>query len=153
MGGFRAVAAYVARADRIRELAEQRGIEPTAEGLAEAAGLSVRVTRAVLSGHPISNRTWQALARLFGPADGLFVEVGLPKVEQEEAARAAALARFREKLAQLPPETADAIRARAALNSAVELRIARDEARAGGAGAKHAAEFMRGKASSEQRVQ
>jgi hypothetical protein len=141
----------VASADRIRQLATDKKIEPTAEGIAEAAGLSVRVTRGVLAGHPVSNRTWQALVRLFGPDDGLFAEAGRPKVEQEDAAREAALAAFREKLAQLPPEDADAIRARAALNASVELRIARDEARASGAGAKHVAEFMRGQ-SSERRV-
>jgi hypothetical protein len=134
------------------QLAEDRGIEPTPEGLAEAAGLSVRVMRGVLRGNPISNRTWQALARLFGPADGLFAEAGPPKVEREEAARVAALAAFAEKLAQLPPETRDQIKARAALDAAVDLRIIRDEARAEGAGAKHAAEFMRGQARRDQRV-
>ena len=51
------MASYVAQTERMVQLAKDRGIEPTAEGLAEATGLSVRVMRGVLAGPPISNRT------------------------------------------------------------------------------------------------
>jgi hypothetical protein len=137
------VASYVAQTERMLQLAKDRGIEPTAEGIATAAGLSARVMRGVLAGHPVSNRTWQALTRLFGAEQNglLFAEAGSPK--DEEAARAAQLVRLRAKFDALTPAETDPIVAAAAQQDAsIRMRIARDEARANGAGARHAAAFL-----------
>ena len=151
------MASYVAQTERMVQLAKDRGIEPTAEGLAEATGLSVRVMRGVLAGHPISNRTWQALARVFGThGDDLFAEAGSPKGEEE--ARAEQLARLRDGWS-VEPVTPDTIRLHQEPDTIVEMRLARDMAaaspevqRASGKGAKHAAAFMREQQQRGQRV-
>lgn len=152
------MASYVAQTERMLQLAKDQGIEPTAEGIAAAAGLSARVMRGVLAGHPVSNRTWQALTRLFGAGFNglLFAEAGSPagSPKDEEAARAAQLVRLRAKFDALTPEESGPIVAAVAQQGAeITLRLARDqaraktpeeadEARASGAGARHAAAFL-----------